>query len=832
MALNKFVWKNGTEPGTTPGPMTLTQDQVDVLIKAGERAANDDSFVCSVGGYITTDSHSLPRFKYEKMFGEGGLFAETLTPVNITPLPDVFGLSFSTKQATSYNYIEEGQVIPITSSNILGSSGITVNDLNWEFEFGSLIFGEGEQGGISVDQIRERIRVTNGQLEIDDPQENTTWRISMTIKAYPKYYSSFNDYVNALGYNSYADMPDNINRPWFNTWLAGIGITGLTATVSDEVASGSIITIKPTPIPETSTKLKDAYYEYEAITPSTIVVNESEIGGVIRQTVSSQSTGEGQIRVVLKLFKTASGTYRQTMSTDTNIFLVFDLRPTSFIIHQQDGVADPYAIINNGQHYNLMPDGDGVRLVPIPFASRTSSNDTILYLRENTHRYCGKYNRQENTMQLRQLKDTDSTRFEDGTEQGADATSYITNTTITDAASYDVWTKFGSDVYIKSQPFYSLDSNNGFTSENTMDSWQLVTISREIPNPDYTTRVPAPDGSASKSQWIKWDANKLIGCFEAYSNNGKLQSISGVRPTVNISQSTCYDRARSRGSNFKIVDYETHRLMGILGMGYYGTTDIQKVCGYGTAQVNSIYNKQCGLTNNLGMSDTDSTRLESKYSGNGATSPDPDQISAGYGSDLRSVNFWGLENWWGDIAEWMDDLMVMQAKRPETVATANPQIYLDDYYNQYHSTQGDPPLVINLNGEDRTVTAEDISAMNENQRFIRIGPTKDVSSTQRIIQFGNYTANSEGWIKSIILGQYCDTIPKSWGASSETYFADYGYVISPGYIGLRSGDSSSSYGGLVYLILYNGSGSTGAHVGSRLVFSGTATSVSIVDSFR
>mgnify|MGYP003507011109 CR=1 FL=1 len=70
--------------------------------------------------------------------------------------------------------------------------------------------------------------------------------------------------------------------------------------------------------------------------------------------------------------------------------------------------------------------------------------------------------------------------------------------------------------------------------------------------------------------------------------------------------------------------------MGILFYAYYGNTNSQSICGSGS---NSSA-KTTGYNDFLGMRDT----------------------SIPGGGNVYSINFWGLENWWGDLYEYIDNL--------------------------------------------------------------------------------------------------------------------------------------------------------------------------------
>lgn len=467
-----------------------------------------------------------------------------------------------------------------------------------------------------------------------------------------------------------------------------------------------------------------------------------------------------------------------------------DLQPVCFIIDQRQTVTTDSDDMVSG---NYIKDVDGkLKLISNSGAEGFAYNNTLAYIRKNSHAYVGKYSADKG-MQLKQLDPTTRTKFADGTS----AIPYISN----DNGEYDVWAKINVDVYYKTEAY----TPEGATKPN--DDYVLVTIATEIPKGDN------PD------TWQKWDKNTLVGVYKAYVKNNKMYSISGKKASNWITQINSKAYARARGEGFRLVTYAFHKLAAILFYGYYSSLDSQKVLGYGTANLvsNAYYPKVTGLTNDLAETDTNSV------TGNGASSPNMDQVYAGIGSDIKSVNFWNIENIHGDVYEWMDDLIVMQAKRPSTVETANALIYLSDYC----AANGYPKIT--KFGKDYQLTAELLSAMNENQRFIAI---LDINGNiTRIVQFGDYTANSEGWIKKMCFGEHADLIVKEWGGSNNTRYSDYGYVYSAGCVALRSAHSSYSAGGVGYLHLYDGAGFSHSVVGSRLQYEGTSETIHFVNNF-
>ena len=83
-------------------------------------------------------------------------------------------------------------------------------------------------------------------------------------------------------------------------------------------------------------------------------------------------------------------------------------------------------------------------------------------------------------------------------------------------------------------------------------------------------------------------------------------------------------------------------MIGFLFYAYYMNTDSQSICGVGAGRVDS------GQTDYLGMKDT----------------------SAATNGNSHSVNFWGLECWWGGFGEALDDVVY------SSVSASNQSVYL------------------------------------------------------------------------------------------------------------------------------------------------------------
>lgn len=127
---------------------------------------------------------------------------------------------------------------------------------------------------------------------------------------------------------------------------------------------------------------------------------------------------------------------------------------------------------------------------------------------------------------------------------------------------------------------------------------------------------------------VEWDTNILIGAYEAYNSGGYLYSRSGIKSSDDMQQRHAKLYAQGRGRGYQLVDWQMHCVLGCLFYAMYGNTNSQEICGSGT----DSYSKICGETNSLGMNDT-----------------------ASKNSNTISINFWGLENWWGGKSESMQE---------------------------------------------------------------------------------------------------------------------------------------------------------------------------------
>lgn len=245
-------------------------------------------------------------------------------------------------------------------------------------------------------------------------------------------------------------------------------------------------------------------------------------------------------------------------------------------------------------------------------------------------------------------------------------------------------------------------------------------------------------------KWHKWDHGHLIGVYEAYNASNKVYSVSGKDSTGSVSQANFKTYARNKGKGYTIIDWQAHCIMAFLFYGYYKNTNSQGKCGVGT----NDYQKQTGQTNSLGMTDTTTANGNS-----------------------MSINFWGLENWWGNKYEWMDNIVV------------DARVW--------------------------KITEKDGS-----------------------VRTAGTGGSADGWITKLLVGDQLDMIPVAVGGSETTGYSDYYYQSSStSRVVRRSYSYSYAYGGVSCADALVGSSFTGSYGGSRLAFNGTIVEAESVSSF-
>lgn len=177
-------------------------------------------------------------------------------------------------------------------------------------------------------------------------------------------------------------------------------------------------------------------------------------------------------------------------------------------------------------------------------------------------------------------------------------------------------------------------------------------------DPDYVKITFTDFEPETNEGWNHWKGNTFIGVYKGYIDNGHdniYRSIMAVEPENDSTFAEFKDAATSRNfygmHNYSLISYQSHCIMALLGYGWFGSTDAASIVGFGgqtDEMVNFhlyIYPRTTGGCDIKGMTDT----------------------VAGVDGDDGSTNFWGLEDWWGDNEELIDNVVTSSEEGDITV---------------------------------------------------------------------------------------------------------------------------------------------------------------------
>lgn len=377
----------------------------------------------------------------------------------------------------------------------------------------------------------------------------------------------------------------------------------------------------------------------------------------------------------------------------------------------------------SGKRRLLMPDGSLIKpnhiilnqnlRDPSKMIYGDVNSEAIQWIRANSHRYLGKYTG-EGQMTICQLADVNP--------EGATGAYYHDGVTEVQAP----WcggTDSLCEWWMRLPKFYY------HAEEIEPDIWDI----------GFGQEPEADD-------WKCWDGNDLIGVFKASTDQrGYPVCRADLTPKTDMSQSDFYDKVRMRGDGYSLVKWKHHSIMAFLFYAMYGNTDSQAICGRGTDEIGKV----TGQTDFLGMTDT----------------------VAGGNGDSGSINFWGLENWWGDLCEIFDNVYVGI-------------------------------------GNVWSITMDD-------------GSIRDIDGSSAI-----------GIIKEVYIGEYLDMLPI--GVYSYTYdgFCDSFINYANERNLSRSGTKTEDRVGIAYLDTNLGELSYSSYYGSRLAFRGDIIVEDDIQAFR
>lgn len=149
-----------------------------------------------------------------------------------------------------------------------------------------------------------------------------------------------------------------------------------------------------------------------------------------------------------------------------------------------------------------------------------------------------------------------------------------------------------------------------------------------------------------------------IGAYKGFiDNNNKLRSIVGKQPTANKTLEEFKTAAQTNGSRYSITKYSHLKALQCLLLIRYGTFDLLKILGKGVSTVNyDIIDANLSFITGYDILAIDGITVENQTANN--SSYDHDMQYSNTDSGLHHMRVFGIEDFWGNIFEWIDDFKV------------------------------------------------------------------------------------------------------------------------------------------------------------------------------
>lgn len=337
----------------------------------------------------------------------------------------------------------------------------------------------------------------------------------------------------------------------------------------------------------------------------------------------------------------------------------------------------------------------------------------IKAIRAASHLYLGTQTETGNQL-ICQLKDTDGTKYADGTTAAMDGTE--------------------GDQWMKLPVFW----------------WKVIPVGTAAEDGSYDIYSFAfafagePDPT-----WKKWEGDKnLLGAKKMYVSNGKGYSRSGIQGSANFTQEQGNNYASARGTGYICVAWEWQWMMCVLFYAWYGRTNSQAQCGSGS----NSNTRTLGTKDSLGMTDTTNSN-----------------------GNADNTKFWGIENWWGDLSEWIG----------------------------------------NITSNNYVVTITDMNT----------GQSRQVSGW---LQFGG----TGGYASRFKITENLDFIPRAKNGTETTCYCDWVNGNAGSRVVYRSNNYAFPSGGVASVYSSYVPSYTSAYIGTRLAFNGVVTEAESVAAYK
>lgn len=272
------------------------------------------------------------------------------------------------------------------------------------------------------------------------------------------------------------------------------------------------------------------------------------------------------------------------------------------------------------------------------------------------------------------------------------------------------------------------------------------------------------------------DEYVCIGAYVGSMSGSSLVSRSGATPANSKTIEQFWTAAQTVGKDWGLTDYDHRRFMMMYALGHYGNPNIQTSLGNGVGG-DGVWKDVQAAANKLKTGAT-------KSLGDSWAKIDIDPLVNGETTTINSsrVNVGGIE----DPYNWLQEMTQ------------------GVYCGSSNNADQDGTEIFIYKG-NRMPTAAELSTH----------PSGDYRQLMRVL--------SEGFIKTMILGEYFDLFPTAYGAGATSYWGDYSYHKESAGQLVRFGGSASngSPSGLGSSYSHYAFSSSNAYFGSRLAYYGS-----------
>lgn len=273
--------------------------------------------------------------------------------------------------------------------------------------------------------------------------------------------------------------------------------------------------------------------------------------------------------------------------------------------------------------------------------------------------------------------------------------------------------------------------------------------------------------------WVKHE-QCLTAMFEATTIGSGLYSVAVDQTAVNnLTQPVFHTYAAQR--KLQLVDWEMSKDVANLFFARYGRRNAQAQCGYGSNTNGRIV----GSSAFLGMTDTFNLNNATEYAW---------YVNEGQENvRIACSRFGGYENWWGNVAEWMD------------------KVYLS---NSVQTIEG--------------------------KEFANLPYVYQIIMPDGTIRKARSTSSSGNYVKYVRHQKYMDVISvgNNNNGTQNTFYSDAQWIGGGTHVVYRSSDGAHANGGVSYALAGYGFTYAGTWIGVRLAFRGAIILVTSVSAYK